>query len=87
MNTFKLIISTPNGNKFDGEAVKLTVRGTEGELAVLAGHIPFVTAVKPCSCFVWKDETNYSEGHIDGGLLTVAKESVTLIAGSFEWTE
>ena len=46
MKNYHLIISTPDGNVFDGEAAMLTVRGSEGELAVLAGHIPFITAVK-----------------------------------------
>ena len=46
MNTFGLTISSPDGNIFQGEAVKLSVRGIEGDLAVMAGHIPFITAVK-----------------------------------------
>ena len=48
MNTFRLIIASPDGNLFDGQAYMLTVRGSEGELAVLAGHVPFVTTVVPC---------------------------------------
>ena len=39
MKTFFLKISSPEGDLFSGEAVKLVVRGVEGELAVLAGHI------------------------------------------------
>ena len=50
MKTFRLIVSSPDGNKFDGEAVKLDVRGTEGELAIMAGHIPFVTSLVKSSC-------------------------------------
>ena len=50
MNTYNLIVSTPDGNVFDDKAEVLIVRGTEGELAVMAGHIPFITAVKPCEC-------------------------------------
>lgn len=37
MNTFRLTISSPDGNIFQGEAVKLSVRGIEGDLAVMAG--------------------------------------------------
>ena len=50
MNTYKLVVSTPDGSVFDDEATTLVVRGTEGELAVMAGHIPFITAVKPGKC-------------------------------------
>ena len=50
MKSFLLKISSPEGDVFSGNAVNLSVRGTEGELAVMAGHVPFVTAVKPCDC-------------------------------------
>ena len=32
MNTFPLTISDVDGNAFDGQAVRLSVRGTEGDL-------------------------------------------------------
>ena len=85
MNTFPLIISTPNGNAFNGQAVKLVVRGIEGELAVMAGHIPFITSVKPCECKVELEDGTEKIGRTEGGLLTVAKENVTLLCGKFEW--
>lgn len=87
MNTFHLIISTPNGHVFDGEAVMLTLRGTAGELAVLAGHIPFVTTVVPCDCKIELDDDSDRIGYTEGGLLTVSAEAVTLLSGSFSWKE
>ena len=45
MKTFKLQIAAPDGLIYDGEAVQLSVRGIAGDLAVMAGHIPFVTAL------------------------------------------
>ena len=47
MKAFLLKISSPEGDMFRGDIVKLCVRGTEGDLAVMAGHIPFVSYVKP----------------------------------------
>ncbi|MBE6795753.1 MAG: hypothetical protein E7533_04125 [Ruminococcaceae bacterium] len=85
MNTFKLTIASPDGNKFHGDAYKLDVRGTEGELAVMAGHTPFVTSLVKCPCAVWLSETEKKTATVDGGLLTVAADSVTLIAGSFKF--
>ena len=35
MNTFPLTVASPDGNLFHGEAVQLTLRGSEGDLAVL----------------------------------------------------
>lgn len=85
MKTFPLKISSPEGDLFCGDAVKLTVRGVEGDLAVLAGHIPFVTSVKPCDCKVELEDGDLRIGTTDGGLLTVSGEKVVLLSGSFTW--
>ena len=87
MNTFRLIIASPDGNKFDGEAIKLDVRGVEGELAVMAGHIPFVTSLVPSPCTVWLDDDTKKTATLNGGLLTVDNNTATLISGSFEFDE
>lgn len=85
MNTFHLLISSPDGNLYDNNAVKLSVRGIEGELSVMAGHIPFITAVRPCDCRIELEDGTEKTGHTDGGILSVAKEKVTLLCGSFVW--
>lgn len=85
MNVFKLKISTPDGDMFDGEAVKLDVRGIEGELAVMAGHIPFMTALKPCDCKILLPDGEERTGTTEGGLLNVGSEQVTLLAGGYKW--
>lgn len=87
MNTFKLNIASPTGSVYKGEAINLSVRGTEGELAVLAGHVPFVTAVRECDCkLILPDETE-KIGHTEGGLLTVGKEETIFLSSSFRWVE
>lgn len=85
MNTYKLIISTPDGSVFDDEAEVLVVRGTEGELAVMAGHIPFITAVKPCECKVTLSNDNEKVATIGGGILTVQNDKTTLLCSDFKW--
>ena len=85
MNTFKLKISTPDGNIYDGQAAKLDVRGIGGELAVMAGHIPFMTAVKPGHCDLMLDDGSRREGELDGGILNVAADLTTLLASGFRW--
>ncbi|MBO5898188.1 MAG: hypothetical protein J6R04_04175 [Clostridia bacterium] len=87
MNTFRLIVSSPDGTTFDGEAVLLTVRGVAGELAVMAGHAPFVTSVVACDCKVGLADDTDRLAHTDGGLLSVAHDRVTLLSGSFHWLE
>ena len=85
MSTFNLTIASPDGNRFKGEAARITVRGSEGDLAVMAGHIPFITAVKPCACVVLLPDGSEKKGHTDGGILTVSDEQTTLLSSTFEW--
>ena len=87
MNTFKLTVSSPDGNKFCGECVKLDLRGTEGELAIMAGHIPFITSVVKCPCTVWMEDGTKKTATTEGGLLSVGRDSVTFISGSFKFDE
>ena len=87
MNTFKLTVASPDGNTFSGDVVKLDVRGTEGELAVMAGHIPFITSLSPAPVVIWLDEDTKKTGRAEGGLLTVGKDRVILLSGSFRFDE
>ena len=87
MNTFRLKVSSPDGNIFDGDAVKFDVRGVEGDLAVMAGHVPFVTSVVKAPCTVWLDEDTKRTAMSEGGLLTVDKDVVTYISGTFKFDE
>ena len=84
MNTFKLTVSSPDGNKFQGDVIKLDVRGVEGDLAIMAGHIPFVTSIVKAPCVIWLDDGEKITATADGGLLTVGSKEVTLLSSSFE---
>ncbi len=83
MNTFKLTVTTPDGNFYNGSAEALFVRGTEGDLAILANHTPFVTALKPCVCRIVPEEGDDIKAEISGGLLSVAEggDSILLTTG------
>lgn len=85
MNTFHLIISSPDGNLYDADVVKLSVRGADGDLAVMAGHVPFITSVKPCKCRIELSDGSEKAGYTEGGLLSVSKDATTLLSDSFHW--
>ncbi len=84
MNVMNLTISSPEGTIFQGEVLGISLRGADGDLAILAGHVPFITSVKPGACTVMMTDED-KIGYVDGGLLTVSSDAVTLLAGSFEW--
>ncbi len=83
MKNFTLKITTPNGPAFDGEAVQLSVRAIDGELAVMADHIPMVTALKNGECRVYLPNGDMKRAECGGGMLIVEKEAVQLLSSSF----
>ncbi|MBQ2952158.1 MAG: hypothetical protein IJE07_01235 [Clostridia bacterium] len=88
MNTFLLNISSPDGKLYSGEVIGLVVRGVAGDLMVLAGHIPFITNVKPDTRIaIHLTDDTVREGATGGGLLTVGKDEVTYLTAGIEWDE
>jgi F-type H+-transporting ATPase subunit epsilon len=85
VNTFPLIISSPDGDLFRGDAEMLILRGTEGDLAVMAGHVPFVTAVQKGHCVLVSADGKRREGEMEAGMLTVARDQVTVLTAAITW--
>ncbi|MGM9681250.1 MAG: hypothetical protein ACI3XR_07070 [Eubacteriales bacterium] len=83
MNSFRVTVSTPDGSVFDGQAEGLMLRGALGDLAVLAGHIPMITTVRPGKCRILLEEDRELTAHTEGGLLTVTKEGAILLCSTF----
>ncbi len=82
MKAYRFVISTPDGNLFDGNIVKVSLRGAEGDLAVMANHTPFITSVKPCDVRIELEDGTEKTVNVERGLLSVTGESVTLMSGS-----
>ena len=85
MKEFKFVISTPDGNLYEGNIVKISLRASEGDLAILANHTPLVTSVKPCRCNMELQDGSVKTFEVERGLLSVSGESVTLMSGSAKW--
>ncbi len=81
MKTFHLVVSTPDGTVFDGQAQDLSLRATLGELAVRAGHIPFVSAIVPGVIRITTaaGEKRYS---CADGILSVDRDTTTLLCSA-----
>lgn len=84
MKEFDLKISTPAGDTFFGKAVQLTVRGTEGSVGILAGHIPFVTVIKPAECHFTLPNNAVKHFDCGGGLLLVESDAVTVLSSEIK---
>ena len=86
MSTFPLKIVTPDGLIYDGNAERLIVRSTTGDLAIMARHINFVTPLGMGRATVIADGQRREAACI-GGMLSVVDGAVTLVPTTFEWAE
>ena len=86
MTPFPLKIVTPDGLIYDGQAEEVIVRGTEGDLAILARHINFVTPLGMGRAIIVANGQRRAAACI-GGMLSVVNGECTLVPTTFEWAE
>lgn len=88
MNSFNLKIVSLDGQFFEGEAKQIALRTIDGQVAIQAGHMPYVTAIGAGECRLYVDQMDQPKrGACIGGLLSVSKDIVLLAATTFEWAE
>lgn len=86
MRSFKLEIVSPDGAKFSGEAERLLVRTSDGDVEILAGHTDlFATLATGRVKLTVSGEARY--GSASGGFLTVKGGCVTLATVTFEFAD
>ena len=87
MSTFPLKIVTPDGLIFDGEAQRIIVRTTEGDMAVMARHINCVASLGMGRATLVDAAGNRRYAACIGGMLSVQNGEVSLVPTTFEWAE
>ena len=87
MATFPLRIGTPDGLLYEGEAERIVCRTITGDLAILAGHINYCTALGMGEAHVVLPDGTVRNAACIGGMLTVIGGSVHVLATTWEWEE
>ena len=86
MTEFSLKIVTPDGVCFDGPAEELVVRSVSGDVAILARHTDYVTALGMGPALIVASGQRRTAACI-GGMLSVVDGNVTLLPTTFEWAD
>lgn len=86
MQSFNLKILTSDGVKFDGQAESVVVRTQEGNVAILARHIDYVTALGIGIATVTVNGVK-KYAACNKGVLSVMKGQVSILASTFEWAD
>lgn len=82
-NTFHLVIYTPYGKYFDGNATFLEVHSEKYNLGILPGHAPLVSTVDICKMIIRTEQDTFIYA-CGGGAINITKEKVTLLLDAIE---
>ena len=87
MNTFPLRIGTPDGLLFEGDVERVVVRSMTGEMAVLAGHINYCTALGMGKAHIVLPDGTKRNAACIGGMLSVMNGKCRVLATTWEWED
>ena len=87
MNTFPLRIGTPDGLLFEGNVERVMCRSMTGDLAILAGHCNYCTALGMGGAHIVLEDGTRREAACIGGMLSMLNGTCHLLATTWEWQE
>ena len=80
MATFNLTVVSAEHQIFSGNVKSVQATGIEGELGVLPGHAPLLTAIKPGIVKLTLENDSEEVIYVSGGFLEVQPTVVTVLA-------
>lgn len=86
-NTFHLQIVTVDGLAYEGNVQRVTIRSIHGDLAILARHINYCTAVGMGTARVLMEDGTERTAACIGGMLSMMANECRLLPTTWEWSE
>lgn len=83
---FGVQVICPDRIFFDGDCDMLELSTTEGEIGVLAGHIPLTAVIAPGVLRIMK-EGQTREAALHDGFVEILQDKVIILAEACEWPE
>ena len=74
----RLVVVTPEGKTFDDDVEQVVMPGVEGQLGILPGHVPLLTAIQPGE-LVLKAGSRGDELAVGGGFAEITGDRVTIM--------
>ncbi len=86
-NTYKLVIVTPEKQFYQGEVVELITGSTQGNVGILANHMPLVTTLRPSVTEIVDKDGKKMKAFTSSGILEVKDNAATMLCDASEWPE
>ena len=87
MKTFPLTIGTPDGLLYKGNVERVMCRSITGDLAILADHCNFCTALGMGEAYIRLEDGTQRNAACIGGMITMMNGECHLLATTWEWEE
>lgn len=85
-NTFKVRIITPERVFYEGEATMIEFNTVEGEIGVLANHIPITTVIQPGIVTITEPD-DVKKAAVHAGFAEILGDKVSILAEIAEWPD
>ncbi len=85
--TFPITIVTPDGSAFAGNVTRFVCRTITGDLAIMAGHTDYCTAIGMGEAHFLLEDGTVRSAACMGGMLSVIKGECRVLATTWEWAE
>ena len=80
VSTVRLDVVSAEDQLFTGNVQSIQVTGSEGELGILPGHIPLLTALKPGMVRIVTETGEEEFFYVAGGVMEVQPDVVTVLS-------
>jgi len=84
--TFRFIVMTPDKDFFNDEVTQIIVSTPDGDMGIMAEHMPIIAVVTESVLKVEKDDT-WHNAAIGQGFLEMTSDIAELFVDSAEWAE
>lgn len=80
---FKLRLIAPDGVKYEEDATEVTLPTADGEITVLANHMPLISLLKPGEITIRNGQKEHNLA-TEGGIVEIANNVVKILADTAE---
>jgi F-type H+-transporting ATPase subunit epsilon len=84
---FQVSLVSPEDVVFQGEAILVIARGTEGEFGIQTGHAPFLSALADGVVKIREPDGNDVRWTVHGGFLDMRDNMCTILADAIDAPE
>lgn len=88
MTTFKLRIVTPEKIFFEDDVLQLISRTAEGNIGVMAGHVPYAANIVPSTLKIKEaNGKDFRIAAVADGFIKVSSDETIVVTSAVEWAE